>query len=124
MRRLSIVAAALMLSLSIGLHTVVLQSLAWTTMLIERSQSESFANAVKTTFDGRHPCSLCKAIDQGRRADRSANRVSKVSGLDAPAASSLALVVWPPDAAPETAAVVTTVCRPPDAPPSPPPRLA
>ena len=52
----------LALLVSIGGHWALLQSVAWTQMLVERSQKGSLMEAVKTTFDGAHPCELCKRI--------------------------------------------------------------
>ncbi|MGH7953203.1 MAG: hypothetical protein ACREFE_14985, partial [Limisphaerales bacterium] len=39
-----------------------LQSVAWTTMLADNLHHGSFAQAITRTFDGKHPCCLCKAI--------------------------------------------------------------
>ena len=60
--------AVLMLSGVLGLHWAVLQTVAWTSMLIERLPNQSLATAVVTTFDGQHPCQLCLAIREGRSA--------------------------------------------------------
>ena len=35
---------------------------AWSSMLIDRCSSQSLAVAISTTFDGQHPCRLCKEI--------------------------------------------------------------
>lgn len=51
----------LCLMVSIGLHTVVIQSAAWAGMLVSYSvQKGSVVQAVQDTFDGAHPCPLCK----------------------------------------------------------------
>jgi hypothetical protein len=49
-----------------GLHLALLQTVAWTGMLISYSRDGSFAEAVVKTFDGEHPCPLCKVIREGR----------------------------------------------------------
>jgi hypothetical protein len=49
-------------SLSIGVHWAALQSVAWVSMLVEYSQHASVATAIAQTFDGQHPCTLCKQI--------------------------------------------------------------
>ena len=54
---------------SCGAHWFVLQSVAWTSMLVERSREVSFVQAVKLTFDGAHPCALCQTIETGRRSE-------------------------------------------------------
>ena len=54
----------------IGGHWALLQSVAWTQMLVERTQAASFGEAVKTTFDGAHPCALCKRIADGKQKEQ------------------------------------------------------
>ena len=39
-------------------------------MLVTRVQTESVASAVKATFDGQHPCPLCKAIKNARNQEK------------------------------------------------------
>jgi len=56
----------LALTLSMGLHWSALQTVAWTTMLLDFAQDHSLDEAVGMTFDGRHPCSLCCAIDAAK----------------------------------------------------------
>jgi hypothetical protein len=55
---------------AIGAHWAVLQSVAWTTMLAENLRTSSVSEAVARTFDGEHPCSLCKQIAKGRQAEK------------------------------------------------------
>jgi hypothetical protein len=61
---------ALAVLFSLGLHWSVLQSVAWVGMLINYSRSDSFAEAVTKTFDGNHPCKLCKVVEEGRQAEK------------------------------------------------------
>jgi hypothetical protein len=56
----------LLLVLSLGLHWAMLQTVAWTGMLIANSRDGSFRDAITKTFDGQHPCSLCLAVKSGR----------------------------------------------------------
>jgi hypothetical protein len=49
------------LSLS-GVHYGVAQMWAWTTMVTERSVHGDFMEAVKSTFDGDHPCRICLRV--------------------------------------------------------------
>ncbi|MGE3310491.1 MAG: hypothetical protein AB7O66_11010 [Limisphaerales bacterium] len=58
--------AVVLLSLSLGLHWAVLQSVAWTTMLAKRVQAGSVWDAVQSTFDGSSPCRLCLAVKAGK----------------------------------------------------------
>ena len=55
---------------SIGGHWALLQSVAWTRMIIERTHADSFATAVQTTLDGAHPCDLCKRITEGKQHEQ------------------------------------------------------
>lgn len=56
----------LTLTLTLGVHWAFLQSVAWMGMIVSYSKDASFAEAVSKTFDGKHPCTLCKTIEQGR----------------------------------------------------------
>ena len=56
----------LTLVLSMGAHWAFLQSVAWLGMIVTYSRVASFAEAVSKTFDGEHPCGLCKVIQEGR----------------------------------------------------------
>jgi len=53
---------------AMGLHWGVLQTVAWTGMLIHYSHNGPVACAVEKTFDGQHPCPLCKAISKGQQS--------------------------------------------------------
>lgn len=53
-----------------GTHWLALQSVAWTTMLAENLHSTSWAQAVGRTFDGKHPCCLCKQIAAGKQSEK------------------------------------------------------
>lgn len=54
----------------LGAHWTLLQTVAWTTMLADNLHSGSFHDAVTKTFDGHHPCDLCKAIAAGKRSEK------------------------------------------------------
>jgi hypothetical protein len=60
----------LSLCAAVGLHWAALQSIAWAGMLLNYSRSESVASAIVKTFDGRHPCPLCKAIGKGEQGGK------------------------------------------------------
>ncbi len=61
----------LALVIGMGGHWVVLQSAAWARMLVDYSRDASLAVAIEKTFDGQHPCSLCKRIDQVEKSQKS-----------------------------------------------------
>jgi hypothetical protein len=67
---ISKVLIALALVFSIGLHWNLLQVAAWTGMIVKYSQDGSIKSAVEKTFDGEHPCCLCKAVAKGKASER------------------------------------------------------
>ena len=52
-----------------GGHWMALQSVAWTRMLVSYSRGGQIVAAVTKTFDGRHPCSLCKEIQRAKSTE-------------------------------------------------------
>ena len=55
-----------LVGISLGFQWTLLQSVAWTVMLLDRSTQMDWVQAIETTFDGHHPCALCKVVRQGR----------------------------------------------------------
>ena len=53
-----------------GAHWIVLQSIAWSSMVAKRARHFHLAEAVQKTFDGAHPCSLCKGISRAQEKER------------------------------------------------------
>ncbi|HUR46832.1 MAG TPA: hypothetical protein VMZ27_13220 [Candidatus Saccharimonadales bacterium] len=51
-------------------HWAVLQSVAWTTMLLQNMNSAPLVVALSKTFDGKHPCKICKVVAEGKKAER------------------------------------------------------
>jgi hypothetical protein len=60
----------LALCCAIGLHWIALQSVAWTTMIIEYSKHAPLRAAITQAFDGTHPCSLCHAVNTGKNSEK------------------------------------------------------
>jgi hypothetical protein len=54
---------------AVGLHWLALQSIAWTSMIIDYSKHGSLCQAVEQTFDGAHPCSLCHIVNTGKTTE-------------------------------------------------------
>jgi hypothetical protein len=48
--------------LTLGLHTAVLQAVAWAKMTVEFARQDGLAVSVEKTFDGRHPCAICVSL--------------------------------------------------------------
>ena len=53
-----------------GGHWTVLQSVAWLTMFVNFSRTSPVIVALEKTFDGRHPCKLCKTVEEGKRSEK------------------------------------------------------
>lgn len=67
-----------------GLHWAVLQSVAWTTMLANNLRTQSLAEAVTHTFDGRHPCCLCKTIAAAKRSGKKTEFILQIPKIEFP----------------------------------------
>ena len=67
-----------------GAHWAVLQSVAWTTMLADNLCTHSLAEAVTQTFDGRHPCCLCKAIAAAKKSEKKSEFTLQTQKLEFP----------------------------------------
>lgn len=53
-----------------GGHWAVMQTAAWGRMLVEYSKSSGLITAIQDTFDGEHPCPMCKKIASGRQQEK------------------------------------------------------
>nr|MCH1922634.1 hypothetical protein [Shewanella ferrihydritica] len=56
-----------------GGHWGVMQAVAWTSMLADYSAQDGFVVGAKKTFDGEHPCCMCKAIQEGKKKESGAH---------------------------------------------------
>lgn len=65
-----------------GTHWLALQSVAWTSMLAENLQSVSWQRAVQRTFDGKHPCCLCKEIAKDKQSEKKSDIQTELKKLD------------------------------------------
>jgi hypothetical protein len=70
------------LILAVGGHWIVLQSVAWTSMMISYSQHASLREALQKTFDGRHPCTLCKLVTKGQTDEKKQTAQNGETKLD------------------------------------------
>ncbi|MGC1320737.1 MAG: hypothetical protein WA849_01010 [Candidatus Udaeobacter sp.] len=55
---------------AIGLHWLTLQSIAWTSMIIDYSKRGTLCQAIAQTFDGAHPCSLCRVVNKANSTEK------------------------------------------------------
>ncbi len=85
--RLAKMAIIVTLVATTGAHWALLQSVAWTTMLAENLSCGSVSQAVSRTFDGKHPCPLCKAIAAGKKSEKKKDSTLQLQKLEFPPAS-------------------------------------
>jgi len=122
-RKAAQLGVAFLLILAVGGHWAILQSIAWVGMTISYAKETSFSDALKMTFDGQHPCKLCKVVEQGKKAEQKQATLKAETKLEF--FCPLALVYLPP-ALPYTvlsAGEEMGLVRA-NAPPTPPPRFA
>jgi hypothetical protein len=108
---------------SIGGHWALLQSVAWTRMLVERTRGESFARAVTTTFDGEHPCALCKRIATGKQSGKRPDKAPIAVKMDL-LFERRPLAILPPSTRAELPDRASHALSRVESPPVPPPRVA
>jgi hypothetical protein len=105
-----------------GTHWIMLQSVAWATMLVDNAQSGDLGTAITKTFDGKHPCALCKVVTQGKQSEKKSDAhlgVQKLEFYDQTAA----LILDPPTKFQWLTSRDCIELAVSDAPPVPPPRL-
>lgn len=73
-RRLGCVMMALALFLVAGGHWAMLQGVAWVSMVHDFSRDASLTLAVEKTFDGKHPCAMCKKIAKAKNSEASGEK--------------------------------------------------
>jgi hypothetical protein len=71
-----------MLCVTLGFHWGLLQSVAWVGMLVNYSRQGSFKEAVVRTFDGQHPCPLCKLVRAGKTSEKKPEAQQSVKKID------------------------------------------
>jgi hypothetical protein len=54
----------------LGGHWAFFQTGAWIGMVVQYSQEVGLKAALGQTFDGQHPCSVCKAIQDGEKQEQ------------------------------------------------------
>ena len=64
-----------LLVIVIGAHWAVLQSAAWAGMLVSYSRGATVLEAWRKTFDGQHPCKLCRIVKTGQASEKKSDRV-------------------------------------------------
>jgi hypothetical protein len=72
------------LVVSTGAHWAALQTVAWTAMFVDNLRTDSLVEAVTHTFDGKHPCALCKAITAGKKSEQKGEFTLQTQKLEFP----------------------------------------
>ena len=90
-------------------------------MVISYAQEAPLTEAVVKTFDGQHPCSLCKQIAKGKRSEKKTEYKSELSKLKFPFAPG-AFTFSAPFLSWELTALNLAVNSLTHAPPGPPPK--
>jgi len=67
--RFAIALAFLAFFLLAGGHWAILQTGAWMGMIVAYSRDGDVSTAISRTFDGKHPCTLCCAVQDGRKQE-------------------------------------------------------
>jgi hypothetical protein len=106
-----------------GGHWLVLQSVAWFTMAVNFAQTDSLPQALKKTFDGKHPCKICKTVEAGRKSEQKQSSLKVETQLEFCFIRQYVTLPLAPHVEHSTRFVVSYFIRT-DAPPTPPPRLA
>ena len=112
-----------MLVLAVGGHWALLQSVAWVRMTMSFSQFAPLDKALKMTFGGEHPCTLCKIVKAGQNAERETQRRSFDKKMDWFFPERFVVIHQPMERLPAPAAAEPGSSRK-EAPPRPPPRVA
>jgi len=91
--RIGQVLMLLVLFAASGGHWMALQSVAWSRMLVSYSRGGHIVAAVTKTFDGRHPCALCKQIQRAKSGEPQPERAVEVENQAAFVAPALLALV-------------------------------
>ena len=84
MNRVLRIGVGFSLALLLGWNSTVLQGLAWCSMVVTYGQQAPLKTAVAWTFDGRHPCQLCRLAQKtasNEQQPKSIQLASKVEGV-------------------------------------------
>ncbi|MCC7377487.1 MAG: hypothetical protein IT581_22695 [Verrucomicrobiales bacterium] len=60
----------------------LLQCFAWTGMAMSFAKESSIGEALTKTFDGKHPCRLCKLVAEGKKSSKATESPSTDRKLD------------------------------------------
>lgn len=79
-----------------GANWALLQTVAWTTMLANNLRTQSLTEAVTRTFDGHYPCPLCRAIAEGKKAEKKTAILTSSQKMEFPPPAEALILIQPP----------------------------
>jgi hypothetical protein len=112
----------LALIFSIGGHWTILQTVAWVRMTVAYSNGVPLSIALAKTFDGRHPCNLCKFVNEGKKSERKSEKTMDLNKIDFFALNAAAFY-FPPMIQEPSCSIPRLLSRV-ESPPTPPPLRA
>ncbi|MGA9780236.1 MAG: hypothetical protein ACLPRE_09220 [Limisphaerales bacterium] len=86
-----------MLVVSTGIHWVALQTVAWAGMIVSYSEKAPLKTALAETFDGKHPCPLCRAIAAAKKSEKKNEFTLQTQKLEFPPAKENPVLIAPSD---------------------------
>ena len=92
-------------------------------MLVGNLSKSSLPEALERTFDGKHPCALCKAIAEGKKAEKKSHALVSLNKLEG-VSQTVGVVIPLPASFPPIEAADVLLPTLPRSPPTPPPRAA
>jgi len=105
-----------------GAHWLLVQGAAWAGMVAARAGRNTVAEALITTFDGRHPCRVCLLVKRGADADSAPRSARPAPTVDFAFAAAPAVLPAAEAARPSPDASLNFASAP-RVPPSPPPNI-
>ena len=76
-------------------HWAMFQVIAWGNMLVTYSSRSGIETGIRETFDGQHPCSMCKAIQRDKASADGGQEIARTSGsVDLRAVTVGAAALW------------------------------
>lgn len=111
------------LCVSLGTHWFALQSFAWARMLLQNSRQYSLTDAVARTFDGDHPCNLCKTVQHSKKQSDQQQKETATKKMDLRAVIAASDLVFPAGKFSLRKVASPQFGRRADRPPVPPPRF-
>ena len=83
----------LAVALSLGLHWVLLQGVAWTGMFVSFAHQTTISEAFTKTFNGKNPCRICKLVRAGQQSEKATESLLTFEKIESlPCASEVLLM--------------------------------